>query len=131
MFMMNREERIRFWLEASDADASAMHHLHANGDNIWALFIGHIVIEKLLKAYFTKHHEGTPPLIHDLSRIAGLAGLELDPERLDILDTITTFNIRARYDDYKHEFALRCTSEFTADMMEKIEGLRVWIKSRL
>ena len=131
MSMMDREESIRFWLEASDADAAAMRHLHANGDNTWALFIGHIVIEKLLKAYFTKHREGTPPLIHDLSRIANLAGLELDPEWLDILDTVTTFNIRARYDDYKHEFALRCTSEFTVSMIGKIEELRLWIKSRL
>jgi HEPN domain-containing protein len=129
--MVDREERIRFWLEASDADAKAMRHLHANGDNTWALFIGHIVIEKLLKAYFAKHREGTPPLIHDLSRIAGLAGLGLDQKHLDILDTVTTFNIRARYDDYKHEFALRCTSEYTAAMIGEIEELRVWIKSRL
>lgn len=129
--MMDREERVRFWLEASDADASAMRHLHANGDNTWALSIGHIVIEKLLKAYFTKHREGTPPLIHDLSRIAGTAGLEIDQERLDILDTVTAFNIRARYDDYKHEFALRCTAEYTAAMIGKIEELRSWIKSRL
>ena len=128
---MDREERIRFWLEASDADASAMRHLHANGDNTWALFIGHIVVKKLLKAYFTKHREGTPPLIHDLSRIANQAGLELDPERLDMLDTVTAFNIRGRYDDYKHEFALRCTGEYTAAMIGTIEELRVWIKSKL
>ena len=75
--------------------------------------------------------EGTPPLIHDLSRIAGLAGLDLDQERLDILDTLTTFNIRARYDDYKHEFALRCTSAYTVEMIKEIEELRIWIKSRL
>ncbi|HUW40198.1 MAG TPA: hypothetical protein VMV90_04260 [Rectinemataceae bacterium] len=44
---------------------------------------------------------------------------------------MTTFSIRARYDDYKHEFALRCTSEYTAAMIGEIEELRVWIKSRL
>ena len=44
-YMMDREERIHFWIEASDADASAMHHLQDNGDNTWALFLGHIVEE--------------------------------------------------------------------------------------
>ena len=129
--MMDREESIRFWLEASDADAAAMRHLHANGDNTWALFIGHIVIEKLLKAHFVKNKGGTTPLIHDLSRIAALAGLEFDAGRLDTFDTVTTFNIRARYDDYKHEFALRCTREHAAAMIGKIEEIRAWIQSRL
>ena len=46
-------------------------------------------------------------------------------------DAMTTFNIRARYDDYKHEFALRCTSQFTATMIGKIEELGLWIKSKL
>ena len=95
------------------------------------MFIGHIVIEKLLKGHFAKNREGAPPLSHDLSRIAELSGLEPDPERLDILDAVTTFNIRARYDDYKHEFALRCTSEYIAAMIARIEELRVWIKSKL
>jgi len=129
--MMEMKERIRYWIEASDADAETMRHLFANSDYTWALFIGHIVIEKLLKAHFVKNKDEATPFIHDLSRIAALAGLELEPERMDILDTVTTFNIRARYDDYKHEFALRCTSEYTAAMIGKIEELRVWIKSRL
>jgi len=36
-----------------------------------------------------------------------------------------------RYDDYKHEFALRCTNQFTATMIGKIEELGLWIKSKL
>jgi hypothetical protein len=50
---------------------------------------------------------------------------------MDILDEVTTFNIRARYDDYRREFALRCTNEYTAAMIGRIEELRIWIKSRL
>jgi hypothetical protein len=50
---------------------------------------------------------------------------------LDILDTVTTYNICAQYDAYKYAFALRCTSEYTVAMIGKIEELRVWIKSKL
>lgn len=42
---MNRDEMARFWIDSSDSDATAMRHLHSSGDNAWALFIGHIVIE--------------------------------------------------------------------------------------
>ena len=42
-----------------------------------------------------------PPFIHNLSRIIQKINIEISEEKLDILDTITTFNIKARYDDYK------------------------------
>ncbi|NOX87231.1 MAG: HEPN domain-containing protein [Chlorobi bacterium] len=32
----------------------------------WALFIGHLMIEKLLKAYFVQKNESYPPYIHNL-----------------------------------------------------------------
>ena len=51
--------------------------------------------------------------------------------QLDILDTITTFNIRARYDDYKQLFYKKCTLEYTAFWIEKIEELVKWIKEKL
>lgn len=42
----------------------------------------------------------------------------------DDLDMITTFNINARYDNYKQEFYNRCTKEFTDLWKQKIENLR-------
>lgn len=114
--IMDRDKLARFWVESSDADAKAMRHLFDNGDYAWALFIGHIVIEKLMKAHYAKHHDGSPPFIHDLARIAVLSGLDADPATMDILDTITTFNIRARYDDYKREFASRGTASADSDI---------------
>jgi HEPN domain-containing protein len=93
---MNRGEKIRYWIDSSDIDALAMHHLCANSDYTWALFLGHIVVEKLLKAVFIKNKDETPPFIHDLSRLAEKAELGLDQKQMDFLDTATTFNIRAR-----------------------------------
>jgi len=46
-------------------------------------------------------------------------------------DVITTFNINARYEDYKLEFYRRCTKEFTETWINNIKELRQWIKSQL
>jgi len=35
---------------------------------------------------------------HDLVRLAEKADIELEEDQKDILDTISTFNLRARYD---------------------------------
>jgi HEPN domain-containing protein len=45
--MMNKEELITYWINSSDRDFQAMIHLLEKGDYTWALFIGHLVIEKL------------------------------------------------------------------------------------
>ncbi len=58
-------------------------------------------------------------------------GLELTEEYSDWLDEITSFNINARYDDYKKEFYSLCTPEYTKAWVAKIVILRQWIKEML
>lgn len=45
---------IQHWNQSSDNDFETMIHLYESGDYTWALFIGHIVLEKLLKASVVK-----------------------------------------------------------------------------
>lgn len=119
------------WIESSNKDFRAMNNLVKTKDFHWSLFIGHLVIEKLLKAYYVKTHNDYPPFTHDLLRIAKSTNLEVDDEQSDWLDTITTFNINVRYDNYKKEFYRKCTPTFTRQWINKIKELRRWIKSKL
>ena len=128
---MEKKDLITYWAESADNDFSTMNHLFENGDYHWSLFIGHLVIEKLLKAYYVKNTEKHPPHIHSLLRIAEKAKLTLSEEQKDFLVTVTTFNLRARYDDYKMEFYKTCTKEFTQEWVDEIKGFRTWIKNEL
>lgn len=112
-------------------DFKAMGHLFEKGDYTWALFIGHIVLEKLLKAWFVRHKQTTPPFIHDLVRLSEKGNLNLNDEQKDILDTISAFNIRGRYDDYKREFYEKCSRAYTEAWIRNIEEFRKWIKEKL
>ena len=70
-------------------------------------------------------------ILHDLVRLAEKGGLSLDEDQMDLLDTISTFNLRARYDDYKMEFQRKCTKEFTAKWLDIITEFREWTKNKL
>jgi HEPN domain-containing protein len=97
-------------------------HLVEKGDYSYALFFGHLAVEKTLKALHTyRRHEHAPP-IHNLLRLARAAGLDLDEAQAEALITITAFNIEARYPDLKRSFRERCTAEFTERQMETIRG---------
>jgi HEPN domain-containing protein len=128
---INADLIVKHWIETSDGDFATMEALLAAKQNSWALFLGHLVLEKLLKAYYVKQHSRQAPLWHDLVRIAQRGEIVLTDEQIKWLDVITQFNINARYDDYKRRFSARCTTEYTAEWSEKIKQLRVWIKERL
>jgi HEPN domain-containing protein len=122
-------ERIKnHWIETSNDDFATMNKLFKSKTYNWALFVGHISVEKLLKALYVKLHGKHAPPIHNLYRLAELCELELTDEYSDWLDTITSFNINARYDDYKKEFYNLCTREYTELWIDRIKELRKWTK---
>jgi len=127
----DKERIVGHWIESSDKDFKTMMDLYRTQNNNWALFMGHLVIEKLLKSLYVKIMDEYPPLIHDLRRISEKANVKLDINQQILLDSITRFNINARYDDYKQSFYLLCTDSFTDEWIEKIKECRLWIKSML
>jgi HEPN domain-containing protein len=128
---MTRDEIMRYWVDSSEVDFKAMENLFNNGHYVWALFIGHLVIEKLLKAYHVKNVDVSVPPIHDLTKIAEKADLTLSENQKDFLDEVTTFNIKARYPDYKNRFFRKATKEFTEIYITKIGGFRQWLIEKI
>jgi HEPN domain-containing protein len=122
------EKIIQYWLETSDKDFETMNHLFLSKDFHWCLFMGHLVLEKLLKAKVVKYSNSHAPFTHDLTRLASLSNIDFSDEQLDYLDTISTFNLNARYDSYKQAFYKKCTSDFTLEWFDKIKILQQWIK---
>ncbi len=122
---------IDHWIITSDDDYETMRHLYNSKDYHWALFIGHIVIERLIKAIVVKKTNDHSPFTHDLRRLAKLSQIDFNKEHLAWLDTITTFNLNTRYDSYKQAFYKKCTKEFVSEWITKIEEIRSWIKAQL
>ena len=118
-----------FWIASSERDWKTMAHLIKSKDYAWGLFLGHLVIEKLLKARIVKLTAAHPPRTHSLALLAKT--LELSPEQIGWLEEITTFNLNVRYDDMKEEFYKKCTRDFANDWVSKIKTLRKWIKKKL
>ncbi|MCF8348451.1 MAG: HEPN domain-containing protein [Bacteroidales bacterium] len=124
----DKEKLIKFWTEGSDDDFETMIVMFEARRYSWALFVGHLMIEKLLKALYVKINTDYPPLIHNLLRLAEKCNLGMTDEQKTFLATVTAFNINARYDDYKLSFQKKCTPEFTATWIENLKRNRQWIK---
>jgi HEPN domain-containing protein len=67
---IDAQKIINHWIETSDSDFQTMQTLYQSKKYNWALFLGHITIEKLLKALYVKRFERHAPFTHNLYRLA-------------------------------------------------------------
>ena len=125
--MPTRQEAISYWKESALKDRQVAKEMIKSKHNDWALFVWHLVLEKLLKGLLVK--EGKDVVItHNLFRLAtDLEEISFSEEYLDWSKEITTFNLEARYDSYKSEFHKRATSEYVAKWDVRCEEVYKWL----
>ncbi len=88
------------------------------------------MIEKILKAAVVQKTGEQAPYEHNLSVLSGLTGIPFSKEQLDLMDEINTFNIKARYDDYKFKFFKKATEAYTEKYFSETTNLYLWIKKQ-
>ena len=129
---MTKDEHINYWRESARHDLESADGIFESTRYDWSLFIGHIALEKILKAIFVhKHDNKIPPKIHNLVRLAELSEIQLDEAQRFLLDKINDFNIQTRYPDYKMELYKRCNAEYTKEYLDKIKEIYAWLESLL
>ncbi|MFH7320147.1 HEPN domain-containing protein [Desulfurivibrio sp. D14AmB] len=128
--MMTKDEHVAYWLTETAKDIAVMESLFASGHYTWALFVGHLTLEKVLKAVYARRVDVQVPRIHHLLKIARDCKLSLTDDQQDFLLEVTTYNLKARYPDYKQSFARKATREFTATRIERIKEMQQWLKQQ-
>jgi HEPN domain-containing protein len=94
--------------------------------------VGHLALEKVLKAIFVdRNNNKMPPKVHNLVRLAELSNIELDEDQKLLLDKISDFNLQTRYPDYKLAFYKRCTAEYATEFLDRIKEYFAWFNSLL
>ena len=102
---MDTKEHIKYWVDSAEHDLMASKSLFSSCKSDWCLFVGHLVLEKLLKALFVLNNNNKiPPKTHNLTKLAKISKIKLSAEQLLFLDEVNDFNLEARYPEYKENF---------------------------
>jgi HEPN domain-containing protein len=117
------QAQIKYWKESAKRSWETAQDLFKLNRRDACLFFCHLSLEKILKSLIVKHAQKTPPYIHDLAKLANLAGLKLTQGKIQELRTITIFNIAARYDEIKFQFYKKCTPIFTKKYLKITKNL--------
>jgi HEPN domain-containing protein len=121
----------KYWASEADEALRVADHLIEKKDYSYALFFGHLTLEKVLKALCVDACGDHAPPIHNLVRLARIARIQLDEQTENDFITITAFNIESRYPDFKRSFRNKCTQEFTQQHMLMIKRHYEWLISLL
>jgi len=110
--VVTKEEKVSFWLKGAKKDKKAAKVMYQSKHYDWCLFMWHLVLEKTLKAKIASLDKPNP-FIHNLVRISKIAGIKINEEEFDQLSEISTFNLNARYSEYKYNFYKKCNKSYT------------------
>lgn len=130
--VVDKEQKIiQYWSIASKQDFETAIILFKNKKYHHALFFCHLSIEKILKALIIKSTREAPPFLHDLVRLAEKAGINLSVKVKNELVEIGTFNIEARYDDYKLSFYKKADKIFSSKYITMARKILKWLNKYL
>lgn len=94
---MNRETAN--WLASVQYDLDTAEYMQKTRRYLYVIFMCHLSIEKTLKALVCEATNASPPRIHDLSKLAALANVTLEPSQAQFIAQLTDANITTRYPD--------------------------------
>ena len=127
---MELAEVISYWRRLGEEKWKTAEALMEKERYADALFFVHLTLEALLKATAVEKTGEQAPYIHDLVKLAYLAGLTPDDEQKKQLELISTFNIAGRYDDDKFALYKKATKEYATDYTNNAHNLQLWIQNR-
>lgn len=127
---MNTKKIIQYWKKSAEKDFDIAKTLLKLKHYDYCLFFCHLTIEKLLKGLVVVKTKKQPPYIHYLDKLVMETELDFTEEQMDQFKIITTFNIRARYDNYKSSFYKKCDKQYAEKYFDVSKKLFLWLEKK-
>ncbi len=131
MMEFDVEKTVAYWLKGAKYDLSVSRALFKTKKYPYALFMGHLALEKLLKALYVKHRKTHSPITHSLPLLAEKSKLSIPESVVIQLREFMEFYFEARYPDEQKAFYAKCTRAYTSKNLKEIRRVFQWLKKQL
>lgn len=127
---MGQDEVIQYWLHAAQETKISAEDTLANKHPEWGFFLYHLALEKLIKGLIVV--QGNVPIpSHDLVKLCKAIPVALTSKQEQQLREITSYNIEARYDDYKLSYYKKVTKiPYIKEWANICQELFLWFKTK-
>jgi HEPN domain-containing protein len=125
------KKTIIYWCKGADYDLETAESLFESGRYPYALFFGHLALEKLFKALVVKKAKEHAPYTHSLPLLASLLSIKIPEDINKKLDKFMEFHFEARYPEEQKNFYRKCTKRFAEKGLQEIKEVYKWLKEKL
>ena len=129
---MTQDKVVHNWIERASYDLETSKIMVEVERYLYVGFFCQQAIEKLLKARIAQL--GTePPYIHNLARLAEIAGIfdDLGEYRKDLLGELTIHAVQSRYGDFEGDPSMVLKPVEARNLWQKTRELFEWLKAKL
>ena len=121
---------VNYWLEGAEYDIDVAKALYEKKKYPYALFMGLLALEKLLKALVVKTTQQHAPYTHSLTHLAEKMAIRIPRNMMKKLIVFMEFHFEARYPEEEKKFYKKCTKEFAGKKMQEIKEVYIWLKEK-
>jgi len=130
-FTFDVQKTVAYWVEGGNYDLGVATAMFKAKKYPYALFMGHLALEKLLKALVVKKTKAHAPFTHSLPYLLEMSGIKMAEPMKIRLSEFMEFHLEARYPDASKVFYKKCTKGYTEARFKDIKEAFRWIKTRL
>ncbi|MBI4654702.1 MAG: HEPN domain-containing protein [Nitrospirae bacterium] len=131
MLKFDIQKTVKYWLDGAKYDMGTATAMFKTKKYPYALFMGHLALEKLLKALVVRDTQKHAPYTHSLSLLGEKLDIEIPEKIMKRLVRFMEFHFEARYPEAQRKFYKKCTKKFTNKKMQEIKEVFIWLKERL
>jgi HEPN domain-containing protein len=127
------EKTINNWLDLARYDLETASAMLASGRYLYVAFTCQQAIEKLLKAFFVKTNNCTPPYTHNLLKLCEETGLmaQLSEEQLGFIERLCSYYIQSRYTEELQRLSASLTKEKASSLHLDTGELFKWLSQKI
>ncbi len=124
-------EDILYWQQLAALDLESARRSLRGESYLHCIFGCQQALEKMLKALVVGATGQMPPRVHNLVRLAALAGLALPPEQEQLLSKLSLEYIEMRYPEELEALTEVNTRSEAEDHLQKTEALYQWLETQM
>lgn len=126
---------IKEWVLQADYDFDTATAMLKSGRYIYAVFMAHLTLEKLLKGLYTKVLKNNPPRTHNLilllERIEKNEKIDLTGKQIETIEFLNEKSIPSRYPDVLQEVLKQYKKTETTKLLKQVSAIIKCLKNQL
>jgi len=119
------------WLKQAAYDIKTAEVMFENKRYIYAIFMCHLSVEKVLKGLYAQKFNKIPPKTHNLIYLVEKIKIDLSDELYDFIFTLNGVSIPTRYPDEIDRMRKNYNKNKAKALLEKSKEALKWLKAKL